>query len=65
MEQAMRNLDKKGLFGQGEKRLGIVINAEYMPPDNLAMELVERCLDLSKEFFSYRSKGWEFMPDQV
>ena len=36
-----------------------------IPEDNIAMELVERCLDLSKEFFSYRSKGWEFMPDQV
>ena len=31
----------------------------------IMMGLVERCLDLSKEFFSYRSKGWEFMPDQV
>ena len=33
MEKAMHNLDLRGLFGQGEKRLGIVINAEYMPPD--------------------------------
>lgn len=42
MEQAMRNLDKKGLFGQGEKRLGIVINAEYMPPDNDNVERAKR-----------------------
>ena len=33
MERVMYNLDKKGLFGLGEKRLGIVINAEFMPPD--------------------------------
>ena len=33
--------------------------------DNLAMGLVERCFDLSKEFFGYRCKGWEFVPDQV
>ncbi|MBQ7776584.1 MAG: DUF4303 domain-containing protein [Lachnospiraceae bacterium] len=33
MERAMYNLDKKGMFGQGEQRLGIVINAEFMPPD--------------------------------
>ena len=31
----------------------------------LSMGLVERCFDLSKEFFSYRCKGWEFVPDQV
>ena len=33
MEQAMRNLDKKGLFGSGLQRLNIVINVEVMPPD--------------------------------
>lgn len=33
MEQVMHNLDMEGLFGRGEKRLGIVINAEFMPPD--------------------------------
>ena len=33
MEKAMHNLDLKGMFGNGEKRIGIVINAEYMPPD--------------------------------
>ena len=29
----MHDLDAEGLFGQGEKRLGIVINAEFMPSD--------------------------------
>ena len=33
MEKAMANLDKEGLFGVGNQRLGIVINAEVMPPD--------------------------------
>lgn len=33
MEKVMHNLDINGMFGQGEQRLGIVINAEFMPPD--------------------------------
>lgn len=33
MEKAMANLDKEGLFGFGNQRLNIVINAEVMPPD--------------------------------
>lgn len=33
MEKAMEHLDKEGLFGKGEERLRIVINAEVMPPD--------------------------------
>ena len=33
MERVMYNLDKIGMFGTGEKRLEIVINAEFMPPD--------------------------------
>ena len=33
MERVMHNLDMAGMFGYGEKRLGIVINAEFMPPD--------------------------------
>lgn len=33
MEEAMKRLDKSGLFGNGEKRLNMVINAEIMPPD--------------------------------
>ncbi len=33
MEKVMHDLDQKGLFGQGAKRLAVVINAEYMPPD--------------------------------
>lgn len=33
MEQALRQLDHEGLFGTGDQRLAIVINAEVMPPD--------------------------------
>jgi Domain of unknown function (DUF4303) len=33
MEEAMKRLDNKGLFGEGEKRKSIVINVEVMPPD--------------------------------
>lgn len=33
MEKVMHNLDMEGLFGSGDKRLGAVINAEFMPPD--------------------------------
>ena len=33
MEKVMANLDKEGLFGEGNQRLSIVINAEVMPPD--------------------------------
>ena len=33
MEKVMHNLDMKGMFGKGKQRLGIVINAEFMPPD--------------------------------
>jgi hypothetical protein len=33
MEQALRQLDSEGLFGQGKDRFGIVINVEVMPPD--------------------------------
>lgn len=33
MERVMHNLDMNGMFGTGEERLGIVINAEFMPPD--------------------------------
>ena len=29
----MHNLDVNGMFGNGVKRLGIVINAEFMSPD--------------------------------
>lgn len=33
MEGAMARLDKKGIFGAGEKRLALLINVEVMPPD--------------------------------
>lgn len=34
MEEAMARLDRTGLFGNGLRRAGIVINVEVMPPDN-------------------------------
>ncbi len=33
MEKVMHNLDINGMFGNEEERLGIVITAEFMPPD--------------------------------
>lgn len=33
MERAMARLDSEGIFGTGDARLDIVINAEVMPPD--------------------------------
>lgn len=33
MEKVMSNLDQEGMFGVGQQRLCIVINAEFMPPD--------------------------------
>ena len=38
MERAMHNLDMEGIFGRGKKRLGIVIQAEFMPPDSTNTE---------------------------
>lgn len=42
MEKVMANLDKEGLFGKGNKRLEIVINAEVMPPDYSNTERAKR-----------------------
>lgn len=33
MEEVMKRLDEKGMFGKGKKRLKIIINAEFMPPE--------------------------------
>lgn len=33
MEKVLHNLDMQGIFGQGERRLGIVVNVEVVPPD--------------------------------
>ncbi|OYP38910.1 DUF4303 domain-containing protein [Rhodopirellula sp. MGV] len=46
MELAMAELDEEGLFGSGNERLKIVINAEVMPPDH---SNVERALRLNPE----------------
>ncbi|MBE6754203.1 MAG: DUF4303 domain-containing protein [Ruminococcaceae bacterium] len=42
MERAMHNLDASGLFGAGKERLGMVINAEFMPPDYTNTERARR-----------------------
>ena len=33
MERVMSELDQEGIFGTGEKRRKIMVNAEVMPPD--------------------------------
>ncbi len=33
MERVMRTLDGQGIFGTGEKRRKMLVNAEVMPPD--------------------------------
>lgn len=35
MEEAMKRLDEKGIFGTGESRKNVVINVEQAPPDGL------------------------------
>lgn len=42
MEKAMQNLDRRGLFGHGEDRKKIVINAESVPPDHTNTETALR-----------------------
>ncbi|WP_417389150.1 DUF4303 domain-containing protein [Gimesia sp.] len=42
MESAMAMLDAEGLFGIGNQRFGIVINAEVMPPDHSNVERAKR-----------------------
>lgn len=42
MEEAMRNLDEKGIFGTGTERKQVFINAEVMPPDYTNTKRAER-----------------------
>lgn len=42
MEEVMKHLDAKGLFGKGNERLQIVINAEFMPPEYSNTERAKR-----------------------
>ena len=42
MERALQQLDGEGLFGEGQARLGIVVNAEVMPPDFTNTERARR-----------------------
>ena len=38
MVAAMKRLDQDGVFGNGSRRTGIVINVEFMPPDHSNVE---------------------------
>lgn len=51
MEEAMKRLDKKGLFGEGERRKNVVINVEVAPPDCLERQRALR-LNPSSELLS-------------
>lgn len=42
MENAVAKLDKEGLFGVGDERLKVVVNAEVMPPDFTNTERAKR-----------------------
>ncbi|MCP4967992.1 MAG: DUF4303 domain-containing protein [bacterium] len=42
METAMARLDSEHLFGTGEQRLRVVINAEVMPPDHTNVHRAKR-----------------------
>lgn len=42
MEETMRILDNKGIFGIGEVRNNVLINAEIMPPDDSNIDRAER-----------------------
>jgi hypothetical protein len=42
MEHAMAQLDESGIFGRGEARKKIVINAEVMPPDSTNVARAKR-----------------------
>ncbi len=46
MEQVMRELDARGVFGTGSRRAGTLINAEVMPPD---YSNTQRALRLNRE----------------
>lgn len=42
MEEALKRLDKKGLFGTGDDRKKIVISAEVVPPEYINTVIVQR-----------------------
>ena len=50
---------------ENAKVIGMVAYHRHSDERCEMKRLVERCFDLSKEGFSYRCKGWEFVPDQV
>ena len=42
MERVMKQLDEEKLFGEGAAREAMIINAEYMPPEDSNAERAER-----------------------
>lgn len=42
MEKVMKTLDEEKIFGEGEERRSMIINAEVMPPDETNAERAER-----------------------
>lgn len=42
MEETMRRLDEKGIFGTGDDRMKVVVNAEIMPPDHTNTKRAKR-----------------------
>lgn len=42
MEKALSNIDRKGIFGTGSRRAGMVVVLEVMPPDNGNAERAKR-----------------------
>ncbi|MDE7363546.1 MAG: DUF4303 domain-containing protein [Ruminococcus sp.] len=58
MEEALRRLDKKGLFGTGDDRKKIVITAEVVPPDYTNTARVQRLNpdDIIQEWLEFCSE---------
>ena len=52
MERVMSELDRQGVFGSGQRRDDMLINAEVMPPD---YSNTQRALRLNKE---ENIRGW-------
>lgn len=51
MEEAMRRLDRQGLFAQGQERSGMLVMAEIMPPDSSNTARAYRLNDSSTAIF--------------
>ena len=61
MEEALKRLDKKGIFGTGDNRKKIVITAEVVPPDYANTARVQRLNPdgIVQEWFEFCSEPEE------